>query len=416
MSVTEASFETNFNTYIGDASTDRISAAERLQFATEATVWLMEETGNDHMVKSYTLNYYDNVHTYKVTSAIASLLEGADLRRAEDDQYIAATTKDPREMAEDIANGSTEFAWGIERKDANAYLKINLASKYRPAQISSLESITGDGGTWVVDAVNSDASNLTVDTVEFKQGSGSLNFDIVAAQSGNNRATILNSSFTSKDLSQYEDLGAWVFWVYIPDTTFITSVTLYWGSSTSAYWSETVTSDINANAFVTGWNRIAMPWANATKTSTPSSRAITFLRYDVNFGSSQPDDTDFRIDDLTMVRPEPLSFTYTSWYVGTSTGGTPITAYTATTDIPYFSGQYDQYKYAVAHMMASIAFYGPLQVPTLGQLHEVEAIKALNRAKKLIPSSVSKEQKRFKVGGVNFNRGTNQRNVRSVNI
>jgi hypothetical protein len=413
MSVTEASLETNFNTYIGDTSTDRISAAERLQFATEAVAWLQEETGNDHTVKTYTLNYYDNVHTYKVTSGIASLLEGADLRRGEQDQLISATHKSSREMAENIASKFSEFAWAIERRDSNSYLVVNLQSKYKPQQISSLESTSADGGTWAVDSTNSDATNLTVDTVEYKQGAGSLNFDITVAQSGNNKATIQNTSFTSLDLSSYEDLGAWVFWAYLPDVTYTSSITLYWGSSTSAYWSSTVTTDVNGNAFAAGWNRIAVTWASATKTLSPSAAAITYLRFDINYTGSQVDDTDYRLDDLTMVRPEPLTFYYTSSHVGTNSGGTPIFAFTATTDIPYFSGQYDQYKYAVAHKMASLAFYGPLQVPALGSQQEVEAIKALNRVKKLIPVSVTKEMKRFKVGGISFGPKTTRRTVRN---
>lgn len=404
MSVTELSLETLFNTYIGDITTDRISAAERLQFATEAVAWLQEETGNDHTVKTYTINYYDNVHTYKTTTAIASLLEGADLRRAEKDQTYTFAHKSSRELAEEIGQRNGESSWAIERHDYDSYLVINHESKYSASQIASFDSTTADGGVWAVDAVNSDATNLTADTLEFKQGSGSLNFDVLVAQSGNNRATIINSTLGTKDLSAFENLGAWVYWVYIPDVTNFTSVTMYWGISATNYWSETVTTDINANAFVNGWNRIAMPWASATKTLSPLSTAITYLRFDFNFTVSQTNATDFRIDDLTLVRPEPLTFYYTSWHVGTNSSLVPIVAFTATSDIPYFSAQYDQYKYAVAHKMASIAYYGPLQQDNLGSRQEVEAIKALNRYKKIIPSSVTKETKSFKVTGINFRR------------
>lgn len=404
MSVTEASFETNFNTYIGDTSVDRISAAERLQLATEATVWLQEETGNDHTVKTYTLNYYDSVHTYKVTSAIASLLEGADLRRAETDQIESATHKSSRELAEEVGQGATEFSWAIDRHDSNTYLVVNLQGKYSKAQIASLDSTTADGGTWAADTTNSDASNVTSDAIEFKQGSGCVNFDLVVAQSGNNRATI-SSTISTLNLSDLENLGAFIFWAYIPDVTYTTSITLFWGSSSTSYWSATATTDINGNAFVAGWNRVKLNWIDGTAVSSPNSSAIAYIRFDINYSASQANATDYRLDDLIIVRPEPLTFSYTSWYVGTDTTGvTARTAFTVTTDIPYFSGQYDQYKYAVSHKMASIAFYGPLQNPTLGQLHEVEAIKALNRVKKIIPSSVTKEEKSFKVKGLNFAR------------
>lgn len=409
MSVTVASLVTNFDTYIGDSSTDRISQVERFQFLTESTVWLQEETGNDHMVKTYTLNYYDNVHYYKITSAVASLLEGADLRRGEADQLETMAHKSARELAEEIGQKNMESSWAIERRDSDWFLVVNHQSKYLPDLIASFDSVTADGGTWAADTTNSDATNVTADPYEYKQGSGSLNFDLLVAQSGNNRATISNSTVNSMDLTQYNNLAAFVFWVYIPDVTYTTSVTLYWGSSSTAYWSASATTDINGNAFVAGWNRIAIQWSAATMTSTPNVAAITYIRFDVNYGASQANATDYRIDDLNVVRPEALTFLYTSWYVGTNSGGTAITAFSATTDIPYFSGQYDQYKYAVAHRAASLAFYGPLRNSNEGQLHEVEAIKALNRQKKLIPSSVTKEVKSFKVRGINFARGSGRR-------
>lgn len=414
MSVTEASLETNFNTYIGDTSTDRISAAERLQLATEATVWLLEETGNDHMIKTYSLAYFQNVHQYKVTSAIASLLEGADLRRGESDQIQSATHKSSRELAEEIGQNFSEFSWAIERHDSDAYLVVNLQSNKPMAQIASFDSLTSDGGTWAADTSASDALNVTSDTYEFKQGSGSISFDITVAQSVNNRATI-SSTVSTQDLSPYDSTGSFIFWIYIPTITNTSSVTLYWGTSSTAYWSATATTPLNGGAWVAGWNRVKIDWNGATKTSTPVSTAISYIRFDVNYAAGQTNDTHYRLDDLTLVKPETLTFYYTSYYVGTdTTGATPRTAYSATSDIPYYSGQYDQYKYAVSHKMASIAFYGPLQNAGLGQLHEIEAIKALNRVKKIIPSSVTKEEKSFKVKGLNFARKARTRGRFSI--
>lgn len=404
MAVTVTNLITNLDTYIGDTSTDRISTAERYQFLTEGTVWLQEELGNDHMIKTYTLPYFDSVYYYEVTTALASMLEGADLRREEQYQYQSFAHKSSRELAEEIGQKATESSWAIERKDNDAYLVINHKSRFNAQNISSMDSITADGGTWAVDSTNSDATNLTVDTVEYKEGSASFNFDVDVSQSGNNRATIQNSTLTSLDLSSYEDLASWLLRVYIPDVTYVSSYTLYWGSSTSDYWSTTVTTDINGNALADEWNRLKFTWSSATQTGTPDVEAIDFIRIDVNYTGSQTDDTDFRLDDLKLVRPENLTFHYTSWYVGTNSGGTNLVAYTAGTDVPFFSGQYDQYKFAVAHMAASKALYGPLQIPQLGQIHEVEAIKALNRVRKLIPASVTKETKSMKVLGVNFRR------------
>ena len=93
MAITIVNVITELNTYVGDASTDRISAAERLQSITEATVWLQEETLNDLMNATFALNYYDTVNYYKVTTSIADLLDGADLRREKSDQVLSFTHK-----------------------------------------------------------------------------------------------------------------------------------------------------------------------------------------------------------------------------------------------------------------------------------------------------------------------------------
>jgi len=403
MAITVATIQTELNSILGDSSTDRISANDRLQAITEATVWLQEETLSDLQNATYTLNYYDSVYDYKVTSAIADLLDGADLRRGTDDQTLSFTHKSARELAEEIGQRFGESSWAIERRDSNAYLKINHSSKYNAKVISGFDSTTDGGGTWSLDTTNGDGTNLTVDTVEFKQGSGSLNFDADVSQSGNNKIEIGNTTLSSQDLGDDEDLASWLFWAYIPDVTNFTSFTLYWGSDTSNYWSATVTTDIDGAAWVDGWNRVKIDWADATKTSSPDVTAITYVQIDLNYGAGQGDDSDFRLDELILVKPEKLTYHYISWYVGTNTGGTDITAFTATTDVPYFSGQYDNLKFAVAHKAASKIF-NDLRLGDESDRQMREAQLALRRVIKIFPSSRTPEVKSFKVRGVNLNK------------
>jgi len=279
-----------------------------------------------------------------------------------------------------------------------------VASKYHALIVESGDDLTANA-TWQVDSTNSDATNLTLDEVEFLYGNGSFNFDADVSQSGNNRATIYADDYEEMDLTDYLDLASWIFEVYIPDVTNFTSVTLYWGSSSTSYWSASATTDINGSAWAAGWNTVKINWADATATSSPDETAIDYIRLDYNYGAGQGDDTDFRLDHLRLARPEKLKFYYTSWSVGeTSTSdSTKVYAFAATTNVPFFSGQYDQYKYA--HKAASRAFFKMgLRDDAISE--EVEAIKALNRAKKGIPSSRTPEVKSFKVGGINFRRRT----------
>ncbi len=393
---------------LGDTSNDRITAAERLQYITEATVWLQEELQNDLQNVTYDLNYFDTIHYYKVTTALADLLEGADLRRGEDDQIESFTHKSARELAEEIGQQFGESSWAVERRDANAYLVVNHDSKYTALSVSGFDSTTDGGGTWSLDATNGDGTNLTIDTNELTQGSGSFNFDLDVSQSANNKAILSNTTLNSRDLSDYEDLAVWLLDVYIPENLYSTSFTLYWGSDTSNYWSATVTTDINGSAWADGWNTVKVNWSDATKTGTPDVTAIDYVQIDYNFNASQADETDIRYDDLRLVRPEKLKFHYLSWYVGTNTGGTDITVYGATTDIPYYSGQYDQYKFPVAHKAASLAFKS-MRLFNESASEEAEAQKALKRIMRIHPSSKTPEIKSFKIRGVNFRSRRNRR-------
>lgn len=403
MAITVASIVTNFDTFFGDATTDRVSQAERFQYITEATTWLQESLGNDHQNVSYDIDYLDTVNYYKITATVPDLESVVDLRRAEGLNYPSFTYKSPRELAEEIATENTDPSYTIERRDGQSYLGINYFPSNLAYTVFSFESTTGDGGTWAVDATTSDATNLTIDTLEKKEGNASFNFDITVAQSVNNRATIQNSTITSKNLSDWENLGTWVGWIYVLDVTFFSSLTMYWGSSTSNYWSATTTTTIDGGAFVNGWNRVKIVWANATKTGTPVSTAITYGRFDFNYTASQGNTTDYRIDDFKLVVPERLKLHYTSWNVGTSTGGTDITAFTATTDIPFFSGQYDNYKYAVAHKACSLAFYATRQRDeALSEATEAE--RDFRRQQKIFPKSVVTVTKSFKPQGLNFRR------------
>ena len=119
MSITVASIISNFDSYIGDTTNDRVTAAERLQYITEATTWLQESLENDTQNATYPLNYYDGVHYYKVNSSLADLLEGADLRRGEDDQTETFAHKSSRALAEEIGREFNESSWGSGLRDGN---------------------------------------------------------------------------------------------------------------------------------------------------------------------------------------------------------------------------------------------------------------------------------------------------------
>jgi len=406
MSTTAGAIKTLFNTYIGDSTNDRLSDTQKYNYITEATSWLQEELGNEHMMASYALDYLDTVHRYKITTAVADLLVGADLRREEDIHYESFTRKSPREIHEDIAQNSSESSWAVDRYDDDAHLIINHVSEYIATEVIRAGETSENNGTWTVDA---DATNLTSDTNEFKEGTAALNFDLDVSADAANTATVYIADVNTENFSTVEDLGAFLLWVYIPDVTYTTSVTLNWSSDATAtpstisnYWSSTQTTDYEGNTFVNGWNRVKFDWNTSTSVGSPDASAVVYFQVDIDYGASQTDDTDYRINNLVMVRPEPLTFYYISYNVGKNNGGTAITTFTADNDVPFFSGKYDQYKHVVAHKAASLAFYSALRLRTEGAQEEAEAIRALDRYRKNFESSKVRESKNFKVKGVNL--------------
>lgn len=410
MATTIATIQTLFNTFIGDSSTDRISAAERLQFFTEAVAWLQTELDNDHSIRTYSLKYFDTINYYKINSAATDIFESNALRRAVSENEIDLTKKDARELAIDISEYSSENAYALERRDGNLYVVVNMDSKYPALQVTHFDSLTANGGTWAADTTNSDATNVAINTVDGSNNTtGCLSFDVDVSQSGNNRATIYNDALTSEDLSSDKDLSSWIIDISFPIITYLSSVTFYWGSSDSNYYSVTQTTNYDGSAFTADFlNTLKFDWLGATVTGTPDDDAITFIRIDINYTASQADATSYKLDNLRLVRPEKLTFHYTSWNVGTDTNGTQIKTFTATTDIPYYSGQYDQYNYPVAHKAASLAFRS-LRLYTEADKEELEAIKDMNRIRKVIPKSRPSELKNFKIKGVRFSRGGRSR-------
>lgn len=394
------------NTYIGDTSTDRISAAERYQYMTEAVVWLQTQLDNDHSIRTYSVSYFDTLNYYKINAAVTDVLESNALRRATTEDDIDLTRKDSRELANEISQDAMESSYALERRDGNLYLAINHDSKYRALQVTSFDSLTSIGGTWAADTTNSDATNVEIDTVDGSNGTtGCLSFDVDVSQSGNNRATIYNDDVDDEDLSDDKDLSSWLLDVSFPEITDISSVTIYWGSSSSDYYSVTQTTNYDGSAFTADFlNTLKFAWLGASVTGTPDDEAIDYLRIDINYGAGQGDATSFKLDNLRLVRPEVLTLHYTSWNVGTNSSGTQLKAFTATTDVPYFSGQYDQYIYPVAHKAAALAFRG-LRLYTEADKEEVEAINEMNRVRKVIPKSRPSELKSFKIRGVSFSRG-----------
>lgn len=182
-------------------------------------------------------------------------------------------------QAFDIAKQNIYSATNMFTMNFNTGLKtirINAPYLNPPVFINTMEG-TDINGTWTAAGT---ASNLQDNNTNYVYAGGSLQFDVTIGA-----AYLENSTMSAVNLSEVENQSYLFAWVYIPDASKLTSVNLRWGSSSSDYWSLTVTQN-QATAFVDGWNQCQFIWSSASSTGTPDSSAIDYLRLTLNVTGS----------------------------------------------------------------------------------------------------------------------------------
>ena len=252
---------------------------------------------------------------------------------------VKFTNVDPNKF--DLLNGkgSAEPLYSVEYRAGDPILRVNTGDVGGTTLVSDTYDHDANG-TWTANTSTSDATNVTTDTQYYREGSGSINFDLTVGQSVNNYGEVYVSMSTSSDLSDYLDKASAFMWFDIPAIDSITGVTLFWGSDDSNYWSKSVTTNAQGAALATGWNRLKFDWSSATKTGTPNITAIDYVKVRVSYSASQSSDTDFRINGLRFSLPIDLDLLYYSSYLATNSSGTWIAEPTTTSDIVLIPDRY----------------------------------------------------------------------------
>lgn len=395
MSITVQNLIDDTNQFFGDTSNESVTQADRFGAISEACTWLIDSTTNDHTLKTARVQYVPTVSHYKLSQLATDVYAVSDLRRAESLQTIPATYKSSREMAEDIANNSYEFSYSIERRDGNGYLVINLpveasSIKYVEALLDSGSSATGTG----------DAAGVAITNTTSDYGLGYVGFNVIAAQSVSDYAGA-EITCTSFSVLDYMYDGVFVCGSYIPDVTAVSSVSFKIGTDSSNYWVMTTTNTSHGDAFINGENELMFKWNVATKVGSPDAADIKFMAFTLNYSAAQPNMPGVRFGIFSAVMPEWLTFFYSSESIGKSNAGSILGRFTATTDVPYFSGQHDNYRYIIAHKAAEILFR-KIHLKKEADEQRVEAEDLKNKKNRIIPSSLVKEERTFKPRGINF--------------
>jgi hypothetical protein len=193
---------------------------------------------------------------------------------------------------------------------------------------STLDSLTAGGGTWTA---LGDGTNVRLDSQNFVKGNGSIEFDM---NSGGTTAGIQNTGLSTFDLTNYIANGSVFVWAYIVTAdSNITGVTLKIGSSSSNYYTRTVTTTNEGIAFQQGWNLLRFDLNGITTVGTPVLTAGSFAALYINKLAGKPAETSYRFDHLMVKNGRYYNLIYYSLYPWQTAAGAYIENSTLDTDL-----------------------------------------------------------------------------------
>lgn len=182
-------------------------------------------------------------------------------------------------------------------------IRVNAPFLNEPIIVNQIEAIATNG-TW---AAGGTASNLAVNNSNFVQGAGSLQFDVTVGS-----GYIENTTMTAVNLSSYLNQSSFFVWVYAPTGANLTSVNLRIGSSSTAYYSLSVTANQQGTAFANGWNLCQFPWASMSVTGSPDSTALDYARITTVMTGTN---TAVKVNGLDSILGSVLEYEYYSKFL-----------------------------------------------------------------------------------------------------
>lgn len=198
-------------------------------------------------------------------------------------------------------------------------LRIALPAKSN-VLLNQCSSATANG-TW---AVGGGASDLETDDLYYVNAPSSLKYSVSGS------SYLENSTMTAIDLTNFLNQGVAFVWTYCQGSNLPTAFNLRWGSSDSAYYSDSVTAQWDGTAFVNGWNLLGFEWQGATVTGSPDVENIDYCRFTTTItGAATP----VRLNAITFSLGQIYDIEYYSKYLFRDSVGAFKEKPTADTDL-----------------------------------------------------------------------------------
>lgn len=224
------------------------------------------------------------------------------------------------------------------------------------------------------------AENITLNSYNYINPYSSIEFDI-NSDSGTT-AGIYADNFGTQDLSEYiQSDGAVFVNVRLASATNVTSMKLRLGTSSSAYYEFTATTQSDGTAFQNGWNTIRFSMINPTTSGSPSSSDIQYVATYIVKTTDKINEDGYLINGMTAKRGKHHNIHYYTKYGWKDNSG----AYkqNSTTPTDYLIADEDEYDIFVAkaRMLAAIELdFNEVNIARLGKQYgdAIERYKIIN--------------------------------------
>ena len=309
MGLTITQRKENLSAQLHGGSLNRVRNIEAL-FERSANTLLSKLDPIDTMrIAALTNTIHDDVYNYSLPSDFKKIID----LYPQDNRNSSDTAG--RRYAEkfDLTKALANKTLTIEGSEGDKILRVNWRSR-AGRTIHTMNSLT-DNGTW--SAVAS-ATGLIANSIFKVSGSASIEFDIVASGDG-----IQNSTMTTIDLTDEDEVGDFFVWVYLGTASIVTSISARWGNDlTTNYWSSVAqTTQADGTEFKIGWNLIKFPWSTATETGTVAPSTIDSFR--ITFASTAQNNV--RVDNIICSIGRNFDIKYYSKFLIKNSAGTWIT-------------------------------------------------------------------------------------------
>jgi len=314
------------NDFLGYSGTDTtIEQNQKISAINSALSFVIGEFDFENSTRTTTLEFSEDQLVYSLPPDFVYLISLAYDNSSE--PYISENNR------RDWLYETPETLIKLGKKPSDAVLyaiegnKIYILTKnvYPPLSIEKCENITG------FSALN-DAVNLGTSSAFKKEGDKSIKFDIDVSASALNRASIKKTFTPSLNLKTYENKGSFTLWLYIQQTTNLTSISFNWGTDSANYYKTTITTQADGSPFTIGWNFLKFNWKDATIIGEPNSENISYIQLDIDYTSSFTSSSNWFLDDIKVLVYDPIVVKYYTNLVVQDASGSLKSSVTATTD------------------------------------------------------------------------------------